>query len=118
MNNTLQHHGIKGQKWGVRRFQNKDGSLTKEGKERNSENDKKSKAKELVINTALGLTVSYAGYKIASSPKVQQFMYDLMFNKGKTKMSEVTDILQDTGIFDKNGNMVTDIKILEKYGLI
>lgn len=27
----LCHHGIKGQKWGVRRFQNKDGSLTPEG---------------------------------------------------------------------------------------
>ena len=27
----LYHHGIKGQKWGVRRFQNKDGSLTAEG---------------------------------------------------------------------------------------
>lgn len=30
----LYHHGIKGQKWGVRRFQNEDGSLTAEGKER------------------------------------------------------------------------------------
>ena len=30
----LCHHGIKGQKWGVRRYQNKDGSLTKAGKER------------------------------------------------------------------------------------
>lgn len=28
----LSHHGIKGQKWGVRRYQNKDGSLTPEGK--------------------------------------------------------------------------------------
>ena len=28
----LKHHGIKGQKWGVRRFQNKDGSLTAEGR--------------------------------------------------------------------------------------
>lgn len=30
----LYHHGIKGQRWGVRRFQNKDGSLTPAGKER------------------------------------------------------------------------------------
>ena len=30
----LRHHGIKGQKWGVRRYQNEDGSLTPEGKKR------------------------------------------------------------------------------------
>ena len=30
----LYHHGVKGQKWGVRRYQNKDGTLTKEGKKR------------------------------------------------------------------------------------
>lgn len=29
---TLIHHGIKGQKWGVRRYQNPDGSLTAAGK--------------------------------------------------------------------------------------
>lgn len=30
----LVHHGIKGQRWGVRRFQNKNGSLTSAGKRR------------------------------------------------------------------------------------
>lgn len=31
---TLYHHGIKGQHWGVRRFQNEDGSLTAAGRRR------------------------------------------------------------------------------------
>jgi hypothetical protein len=30
----LYHHGIKGMKWGVRRFQNEDGTLTDEGRKR------------------------------------------------------------------------------------
>lgn len=32
--NELYHHGIKGMRWGVRRFQNKDGTLTNAGKKR------------------------------------------------------------------------------------
>lgn len=31
---SLSHHGIKGQRWGVRRFQNEDGTLTDAGKKR------------------------------------------------------------------------------------
>lgn len=34
MNNTMTHYGIRGQKRGLRRFQNEDGSLTPAGKER------------------------------------------------------------------------------------
>lgn len=34
MENELYHHGVKGQKWGVRRYQNSDGSRTNVGKSR------------------------------------------------------------------------------------
>ena len=36
---ALYHYGIKGQKWGVRRYQNPDGTLTAEGKARYGAND-------------------------------------------------------------------------------
>ena len=53
----LYHHGIKGQKWGVRRFQNKDGSLTPAGKKRydepNSHSDKKEKQHKIPQNKSL-----------------------------------------------------------------
>lgn len=35
----LWHWGIKGQKWGVRRYQNQDGTLTAEGKKRYQQDD-------------------------------------------------------------------------------
>lgn len=44
----LYHHGIKGQKWGIRRYQNPDGSLTAAGKKRhNSDNVNKMSNEEL-----------------------------------------------------------------------
>lgn len=41
----LQHHGIKGMKWGIRRFQRKDGSLTPAGKKRYDDDDAAPKQK-------------------------------------------------------------------------
>lgn len=41
----LTHHGILGQKWGVRRFQDQSGRLTAEGKKRYNDPDSDEKKK-------------------------------------------------------------------------
>lgn len=48
----LQHHGIKGQRWGVRRYQNSDGTLTNAGKKRYNKELEKLKAEEEKIKAA------------------------------------------------------------------
>lgn len=45
MPEIIYHHGIKGQKWGIRRFQNEDGTLTSAGKKR-YDDDSTQKIKE------------------------------------------------------------------------
>lgn len=50
-NDELYHHGIRGQKWGRRRYQNKDGSLTPAGKKRyDKEMDKLKAEKKKLVN--------------------------------------------------------------------
>ena len=45
-NNSLKHYGVLGMKWGVRRYQNKDGSLTAAGKKRAKQNGDADDVKE------------------------------------------------------------------------
>lgn len=66
----LAHHGVRGMKWGVRRYQNKDGSLTTSGKKKISKEYKKA---------------SIAGDK--SLQKKYSSMYMKTYNKATEKMN-------------------------------
>lgn len=54
-NDYLEHHGILGQKWGIRRYQNDDGSLTPEGRKRYAKDEAVRKAER----EAVGSTAAY-----------------------------------------------------------
>ena len=82
LNGELYHHGIKGQKWGVRRYQNADGSLTTAGQKRYSgsktdrinakiENAKNARQMEAAVQKKVKQDIR------ESQGKVSRFMHDI-----------------------------------------
>lgn len=77
----LYHYGIKGQKWGVRRFQKEDGSLTSEGQKRDEDPLKKDVSKQQLAVAGLGATGAiFKGLKDVSDASSK-----ILDGKGKSK---------------------------------
>ena len=68
----IKHHGIKGQKWGVRRFQNKDGSLTNAGERRYNKSVRQMKLEDKYIKR--GISKSDAEQKARKRVNIERFM--------------------------------------------
>lgn len=71
-NNYLAHYGVKGMKWGVRRYRNEDGSLTSLGKRRKSGDiviDKGAEVHRIVPKSWLENEKKYSGHAYASYKK-------------------------------------------------
>ena len=83
----LAHHGILGQKWGVRRYQNADGSLTPKGKKRAIKNDKSKKNKIGVLQPVYSGLINVAGKM--SSNKIVAKDIDLHANTKKDDLEKL-----------------------------
>lgn len=80
----LYHHGILGQKWGVRRYQNPDGSLTAEGKLRYKIDPKTGKYKKLNYREQKRARAKYEAEKKAEAAKRNR-------SPREKKITELTD---------------------------
>lgn len=82
--NSLCHYGVKGQKWGRRRYQNPDGTLTAAGKKRYSDDDgnesRSETGKKIAKGLAAGAAVGLAAYAMYN-PKSRKLILDMA---GKT----------------------------------
>ncbi len=66
--NYLSHHGVKGQKWGVRKYQNEDGSYTVEGKIHYKDTKEKQRARKIAA----------IGGGIVAAKSIKDFIKNLM----------------------------------------
>lgn len=106
----LYHYGIKGMKWGVRRFQDKDGSLTSAGKKRYSDDEsdsseetkkkRKLTRKQKAVIIGASIVTAYAAYKFVDSGSASR-----LIAKGKAALGHTDlDFNKNVKLADKNLN--------------
>lgn len=82
--NYLEHHGVPGQKWGVRRYQNKDGSLTAAGRKRLSSGSGSSLAGAVAKIKAKRAANAKAKAKVAKQKQAEEAGHE-DFRKARAK---------------------------------
>lgn len=118
--NELYHHGVKGQKWGVRRFQNEDGTLTAAGK--NREYKKSLRTDKKIRRDLESKAYDSARFANVYSKKSKSYSkkYEKAVLKDPTKSSSKTQRIENTKrLLDSNAKSWNDynsqnVKILKK----
>lgn len=113
---SIQHHGILGQKWGIRRYQNADGTLTPEGKKHYAIKDYRT-AKRHTAAVGKQLQISGKMYKYGERREKQALMkYGREANKwpifqNKKKMNEAnTEFVNAKVLSDMSLSSLKDVQ--------
>lgn len=84
----LYHHGVKGMKWGVRKSQNKNGTLTTEGKKKYSGASRINK-KKVATAVIAGTTLAAASIAYGKNPAVRKAVNTALSKAGHKTVSAV-----------------------------
>lgn len=93
MSDYISHFGVKGMKWGIRRYQNKDGSLTPEGRKRYGRSEDSEKVRELRKKPISAMSNQELETVIRRMNLERQYrnLKSSEINSGKKKAKEVLD---------------------------
>lgn len=103
---SLSHHGILGMKWGVRRFQRKDGSLTDAGKKRRQSNSEETKEETVEERRARVLKSSnaseiYRNKDVLTTPEIKERIDRINTENTLAKMAKDAETTGMNHINDK-----------------
>lgn len=108
-NNDLMHHGVKGQKWGVRRYQNADGSLNRKGRMRYIHNGGLSGRKNInLLKEDVNSDLKSGNLKKTSeainknTESIRKMITSDEYKKLESKKKELDKLTYKIAVFDSN----------------
>lgn len=109
-NNELMHYGVKGMRWGVRRYQNEDGSLTKEGRKRARKEYREDNTKAFTLGSKATIYGNAAAKSMDRTIKLENKL-DKRYAKDPTGSSRRTQSLKKKW----DASSKTSMELMQNY---